>query len=176
MHNAPRWSYFSQEMHSNCHNVSVAMTTEFIERAEAGLGLAGLLRQKYHDSHREAKQCYVECAPAAICMLMITCSYLNITRTRVCVCVCVCAGEREHTTRLNAASLDRLHHRCQNVDVIRWSQAISRHCYQTAGDTEYFDHIKMWTLMRKADVKNYKLSRSHSTDQCVPESKSKILS
>lgn len=29
--------------------------------------------------------------------------------------------------------------------------------------------------MSKADVRNYKLSRSHSTDQCVPESKSKTL-
>lgn len=34
----------------------------------------------------------------------------------------------------------------------------------------------MWTLMRKADVRNYKLSHSHSRDQCVPGSKSEILS
>lgn len=61
------------------------------------------------------------------------------------------------------------YHWCQDVDMdmIIWSQATWRHCYQIAGATEYFDHIKMWPLMSRADVRNYKLSHSHSTDQCA---------
>lgn len=159
-------------MHSNCHDVSVAMTTEFSERAEHNLAPSVCSDRSSMILIERGNNVYVEWAPAALCMLMLTCSYLNITRTRVFTRGRVCAA------RFTATSVKRLHHGCQHVDmdVIRWSQAISRHCYQIAGATEYFDHIKMWMLMRKADVRNYKLSHSHSTDQCAPESKSKILS
>lgn len=170
MHNALYWSYFRGRCTPTATTSLSPWQLSSASEPKQDLALSGCTDKSSMIRTERGNNVHVKCSPATMCMSMISCRYLNITRTRVLA--------RESVNNTFQLSWKRLHHRCQNVDMdmIRWSQAISRHCYQIAGATEYFDHIKMWTLMRKADVRNYKLSHSHSSDQCVPESKSKILS
>lgn len=82
-HNALCWSYFSKEMHSNCHDVFVAMTTEFSKQAKQDLAPSVCSDKSSMILIERGNNVHNKCAPAAICMLMLTCSYLNITRTQV---------------------------------------------------------------------------------------------
>lgn len=91
MHNAPCRSYFRREMHSDCHDVSVTMTTEFSAPAsQPGPGphqfaqrkkkkVAGFLWKRGETMFRVWKALH----EAEIWILMRICSYFNVSRTRV---------------------------------------------------------------------------------------------
>lgn len=66
MHNALVLILFSKEMHSNYHNVSVAMTTEFSKRVKQDLAPSVCLKKSSMVLIEKGNNVHVKCAPAAM--------------------------------------------------------------------------------------------------------------
>lgn len=78
MHNALVLVLFSKEDALQLLDVSVAMTTEFSERATQDLAPSVCSDKSSIILTERGNNVHVKCAPASICILMLTCSYLNI--------------------------------------------------------------------------------------------------